>query len=176
MKMLCSFVSRLLSDARFVCAGILFVSVFSLGSALTAEYVFGLKPCILCLYQRVPYVLTALLALAGLVFAFKKPRISGLLSALCGIVFLGGFWVAFFHVGVEQHWWTSPLPGCGVDSLKGTPEDALSQIMNSEVVRCDEIPWSLFGLSMAAYNTVFSFFLALGCLLCAALVRKRAAS
>ena len=43
---------------------VLAASVVVLGTALLSQYVGGLQPCILCLYQRVPYgvviVLTAL--------------------------------------------------------------------------------------------------------------------
>jgi disulfide bond formation protein DsbB len=32
----------------------------------------------------------------------------------------------------------------------------LAQIMNAPVVRCDEIAWDLFGISMAGWNMLIS--------------------
>ncbi len=51
---------------RYIPLAILAASVAALGAAYIAEYAFGLEPCILCLYQRLPFVATGLLALAGL--------------------------------------------------------------------------------------------------------------
>jgi len=45
-------IPRLIPFAVFAAA------VFALGNAYTAQYAFDLEPCILCLYQRVPYVVT----------------------------------------------------------------------------------------------------------------------
>ena len=36
----------------------------------------------------------------------------------------------------------------------------MSQIMSAPLVRCDDIPWEMFGLSMAGWNAVISFGLA----------------
>ena len=36
----------------------------------------------------------------------------------------------------------------------------MSQIMSAPLVRCDDIPWEMFGLSMAGWNAVISLGLA----------------
>ena len=46
--------------------GIFAVSATALANAYIAEYGFGLEPCILCLYQRVPYAVAGVLGLAAL--------------------------------------------------------------------------------------------------------------
>ena len=43
---------------------ILAVSIGSLAMAFAAQYLFGLDPCILCLYQRIPYAVTVVLAVS----------------------------------------------------------------------------------------------------------------
>ncbi|KKB96054.1 Disulfide bond formation protein DsbB, partial [Candidatus Arcanobacter lacustris] len=47
---------------------ILLVSVTSLIIAYGAEYIFGIKPCILCIYERIPYMVVAVLSIASLLF------------------------------------------------------------------------------------------------------------
>lgn len=148
----------LLSDAVLMSAFITAASVLFLASAYTAEYGFGLKPCILCLYQRIPYAITVLLGLTALFFVKKagKPEKAAFMIFVAALVFLGESGLAFYHVGVEQHWWTSVFEACKV-SFNGDAEDLLASIMNTQAVRCDEIPWQMFGISMAGYNVMAAF-------------------
>ena len=48
---------------RFVPLAILLASSAVLITALAAQHLFGLEPCALCIYQRVPYVITAMVAI-----------------------------------------------------------------------------------------------------------------
>lgn len=148
---------RDLHDRALAHAGLLVfaVSVVSLGSALTAQYVFDLQPCILCIYQRWPYVVTGLIGLAVLALV-RSPGQRTALLALAGIVFAIGGGIAFFHVGVEHHWWQgTPSCGAGVDTPNSV--DALrSQLLAKPVTRCDEPAWDLFGVTMAGWNLLAS--------------------
>ncbi len=45
-------------------------------------------------------------------------------------------------------------------TLTGSAEDLLGQIMAAPLIRCDEVAWSLMGLSMASWNALLSFALA----------------
>lgn len=157
----------------FVCGGIAFISAFSLGAAYTAQYLFGLEPCILCLYQRIPFAITLVLGLVGLVAA----RVAQPVILLSAIVFLCGSGLAFYHHGVEQHWWVSHFEACAGDTAiteAADPQAALAALLETPSVRCDEIPWidPVVGWSMAAWNAIMSFLLGLGCLLCFALGRE----
>ncbi|MGB0797603.1 MAG: disulfide bond formation protein B, partial [Paracoccaceae bacterium] len=78
----------------------------------------------------------------------------GLLSALI-TAGIGGF-----HAGVERGWWEGPqsCTSTSIDNL--STEELLAQIMSAPMVRCDEIPWQMFGLSMAGWNMVVSICLA----------------
>ncbi len=90
------------------------VAVAALSTALTAQIMFDKEPCILCLFQRVPYVVTALLALLTL----KLPTGSSvipLIIVLCALTYLTGSGIAIYHVGVEQHWWISACTGSTAD-------------------------------------------------------------
>ncbi len=92
------------SSVRLFPTLLLLACVGALGAALTTQYGFGLKPCVLCIYQRIPYVVAAVLAATAL-----SPRVSvrGKLAliALCGLAFAVDSGIAVFHVGVEHHWW-----------------------------------------------------------------------
>lgn len=176
MTKLCTLIGKLLSCPVFVNAGIIGVSVFSLAAAFTAQYGFGLEPCILCLIQRGPFVAAALLGAAGLFLALRGgEKASAILIAVSGVTFLVNSAVAFYHTGVERHWWRSVLEGCSVPDLGTTPEDLLKAIQSAPVARCDEIPWAdpWLGLSMANYNVLMCLGLAAGCALCSVLILRR---
>ena len=136
-------------------------SLTALGAALVAQYVFDLEPCILCIYQRVPYAITAVLGIGGAVLArCGKIKPAALFLFLSSVVFLVGAGIAFYHVGVEQHWWASALEGCAIDFSASA--DLLAQIEATIAVRCDQIAWvdPVLGQSMAVWNVVASLVLA----------------
>ncbi len=171
MKVLCT-LKRLMSFPVAVLAGIALISAFSLGAALTAQYVYGLEPCILCLYQRAPFAIALVLAIMGL--AFFRHR-SAPVVALCALAFAANSVIAAYHVGVEQHWWASFLEGCAVPDLGDNPAALLDTIMSAKAVRCDEIAWKdpVFGQSMAFYNVVLCAGLAVVCGLSAYFIKKK---
>ena len=168
----------ILSDVILVCGGIFCLSVLTLATALVSQFVFGLEPCTLCHYQRVPYAITAVLALIGLIVAIEPERmkISAFLIFLCSPIFLAGAAVAFYHVGVEQHWWTSFLEGCAVDLGVPSGQDLLKMIESKPAPRCDQIAWQdpIIGVSMAGYNVIVSLALAAGSLAGSIFVTRRA--
>jgi disulfide bond formation protein DsbB len=132
----------------------------TLGSALLLlgafafQYVGGLAPCHLCILQRWPHGVAVAIGLLILVW----PR--RLLALLAGAVVLGGAGVGAYHVGVERGWWqgpstcTAPAPG------EMAPGELLDQILATPLVLCDEVAWSLLGISMAGWNVVLSLGLA----------------
>jgi len=153
-----SFIKKALSCpyAAFMFMGI--IAALALIMALVAQYAFGLAPCNLCVIQRYPYGIVIALSAFGLLMAKKSIRISVISMCLIGVTFLANSVIAFYHTGVEQKWWESFLQGCAVPKLSDNIEEMMAQIKaTTEVVRCDEIPWSdpIFNLSMANYNVLF---------------------
>jgi disulfide bond formation protein DsbB len=136
---------------------LLVASIGSLLSALGFQHIGGFEPCILCLYQRWPYVAVA--ALAAIALALPRPRwVRPALVGLCALALFVGGGVAVFHVGVEQHWWAGTAACEGQVSIgRGSIEDLRAQMLGAPVARCDQVPWSLFGISMAGYNAMISF-------------------
>jgi len=161
-----------LSCPCVVLSGIVAISVLSLTAALDSEVFLGLEPCILCIYQRWPYAIVTVLGIIGLSFR-KRPHLPQITIAASGLAFLINSAIAFYHTGVEQHWWKSAVEGCVVPNFGDEPQSILENIMSAPSARCDEIPWQdpIIGLSMANYNVLLCFGLFAVCALSAYLLR-----
>ena len=137
---------------------VLLAGLGSLGlliGALLFQYVGDMAPCKLCYWQRYPHVGAIIIAGIILITGIGVFAVLGLLSALI-TAGIGGF-----HAGVERGWWEGPqsCTSTSIDNL--STEELLAQIMSAPMVRCDEIPWQMFGLSMAGWNMVVSICLAI---------------
>ncbi|MEO5866849.1 MAG: disulfide bond formation protein B [Sphingomonas sp.] len=142
---------------RFATARLLalIVPVALLGGALAFQYIGGLYPCEMCWWQRYPHIAAIPLALLAFVVpGYHTRRVFVALAALA-VAVSGG--IGVYHAGVEYHWWqgvtecTSTISGHG-----GSVDDMLARIMKAPVVRCDEPQWTLFHISLAGFNALFS--------------------
>jgi disulfide bond formation protein DsbB len=131
--------------------------------AYISEYGFGLYPCEMCWWQR--YAHFAAVALALVSFAAAPKRLWIGLAALA--ILISGL-IGAFHAGVEYGWWEG-FTTCARAAATGG--DPLEAIMSVPLVRCDEVQWSLAGISLAGFNFIFS---TVGALAVFALLRKRA--
>ena len=116
---------------------------------------FGYAPCKLCLWQRWPHA--AAIAIGLLAFAVPGAwlRWAGALSATAtGIL-------GIYHTGVERHWWEGPATCTSGGIADLSPQQLMDQIMAAPLVRCDDVPWEMLGLSMASWNALASGALAL---------------
>jgi len=153
---------------------VLLACILALGSALTAQFGFGLRPCILCLYQRGPFVVGGLLAILALLpQAPHRGRL--VLLGLCALAFFANTGIASFHVGVEQHWWAGTAECVPVVPVPTSPAEMMAAMSAPPPPRCDQAPWSLFGISMAGFNVPFSLGLALFAALSALRSKERQA-
>lgn len=146
------------APTRLVPPALIAASAAILLAALGFQYLGGLQPCVLCIWQRWPYVAAILLA-AGAA-ALRRHPVGRLLLGLAGLAFLAGAGIAAFHVGVELHWWAGTAE-CGADAAPAASVEELKRrLLAQPVVRCDEVAWSLLGLSMAGWNLLLSLGLA----------------
>ena len=133
----------------------------ALGIAEVSEHWGGLVPCALCLLERWPYRVAIVLALV----AVAVPRgIGRSLLALVIVSMLVGVALAVIHVGVELHYWPSPLPECAAPRLTGgTTAQMLAQMPSRPGKPCDAPTFLIPGLplSMAAMNLLFALVFAL---------------
>ena len=139
---------------------VLMVTVAMLSSAYSAQYVGGLLPCILCLYERIPWFLTGGLMLVTILMAFSGP-IRRAILLLAAAALLAGAAIAGYHVGVEQHWWAGPGACSAPEQMPLSLDELRTMLEAPTVVRCDEIPWEKFGISLAGYNAIVSGFMGL---------------
>src|SRR5437879_12298846 len=137
-------------------------SVAIVGGALLFQYVGGLVPCELCLYQRWPYYAAIVAAIAALLTGSAAAMREILL--LCGLLFAAGLALAVYHVGVELHWFAGPSACTGSGTGAQTIEELRAQLLNRQPVNCDEPAWRLFGVSLAGWNALASLGLAAFCL------------
>src|SRR5260370_1783903 len=100
---------------RTVISLLLVASVAVVGGALLFQYVGGLEPCELCLYQRWPYY--AAIVATGVALLSGGERAMEAVIALCGLLFAASTVLALYHVGVEHHLFAGPTACTG--SLTG---------------------------------------------------------
>ena len=130
---------------------LLLVSSVSILSALIAEYFFNLQPCELCLKQRHPYyfmigfiIINFLIPISKKIFVFLLIQLSSLY----------GLFYAIWHVGVENKFLKGPS-GCSAGlNISSNTIDLKEQILSKQVISCDDVVWSFFGLSAASINTI----------------------
>ena len=145
---------------------VMLASVAALGIALVAQYGYQLNPCELCSYQRIPYV--SIILFGGFALAFGGCNRQDL-GYLFGIIFLIGALLAFYHTGVEQHWWQSVTSCAGHQPMPRSIAELKVGLTEPLAKACDDIDWTLFGLSMSVYNIAASLVLSMVCILSARL-------
>jgi disulfide bond formation protein DsbB len=128
-----------------------------LAGAYGFEHIGELVPCEMCWWQRWALFGVAFLAADALVLgrvarrsAALAPlaRATGWLALLAMAANAG---IALFHAGVEQKWWQG-LTRCTAPPVAGDARSMMADILAQPLVRCDAIPWQMFGISMAGWN------------------------
>jgi len=153
-------------------AGLMLLAALATLAAVWILQALRYAPCELCLTER--YAFYASLPLAALTLFLASRSAHGAaraVFALIALVFLANAALAFYHVGVEQHWWPGPTACTG--ALMGSVDvNDLTKSLNSErVVNCDEVQLRILGLSLAGWDVVMSVALALYAALAARLDR-----
>ena len=132
--------------------GVLIFSVFALVAAYFIEYILGHKPCNLCSIERIPYL--ASIILISLIFILNKYEKT--ISLIVGLFFVFGAIVSFYHFGIEQGFFDESLVcNLGNNSRALSSEDLLKELKKN-TVSCKDVTFALFGLSLAAFNTIIS--------------------
>ena len=120
------------------------------------EYILNLEPCSLCLYQRIPYFAAIFLSLFLLIA--KNNRISKFLFYLLITVFFISFFLASYHFGIENNFWSSFI-SCETNIEPKNNENLKDYLLKKEYISCSNTTFSLFGISLAGYNIIISLFL-----------------
>ena len=134
---------------------ILSVVSSSLIAAFIIQYGLGHQPCKLCIYQRIPYILSIFLIIE-LIF-FKKSEKTTLL--LLSLIFIISTILAFYHFGIEQGLFTESFV-CESTSFSETlTKDQLLEQLKQHSISCKDVSFKVLGLSLASINIIFSLVL-----------------
>lgn len=130
------------------------ISVIALGTAFIAEYYFDLAPCEMCLKQREPYYV---IIVGFIIFLSLKLQYSIWFYIGVQIITIYGLFYSIWHVGIENKLVSGPA-GCSsgldiADNLTNLKE----QILSKPVLNCEDVAWSIFGLSAASINSLLLF-------------------
>jgi len=143
------------------------IAALLLATVLALQYLAGLAPCPLCVWQRYPHLAVAALGLIGWRW---RPRA---ILALIALVLLVGAGIAAYHVGVEQGWVALP-GGCAAGQDASTVEE-LRQLLADAPPACDQVSFTLLGLSLAGWNLLGSLVMAGAAAAAAIGLRRRSA-
>ena len=136
---------------------IFLVSILALISAFFIEYILGHQPCNLCIFERIPYLLSIIIIL----FYFKFNQFEKFFILLLSIVFLFGTILSIYHLGIEQGFIQESL----VCDLKNgsnllSKEEILEQLQEKSV-SCKDVTFKIFELSLTSYNILISLLISI---------------
>ena len=128
-------------------------SALLMASAYAFQHIGGMAPCKMCIWQRYPHVIAIVIGGIALATGTRWLALCGAAAAATTSA------IGFYHAGVEQGWWEGPstCTSGAIDNL--SPDALLDQILSAPLVRCDDIPWEMFGISMAGWNGLVSLVL-----------------
>jgi disulfide bond formation protein DsbB len=126
-------------------------------AAFAFQHIGGMAPCKLCIWQRYPHVVAIAAGIVALAFETAWLRTLMILAGIAATATTAA--IGIYHAGVEQGIFEGPTSctSSSIDSL--STDDLLDQIMAAPLVRCDDIPWQLAGISMAGWNAIVSLLL-----------------
>jgi len=146
-------ISKLFSYQKAIYLAVL-VSASLLISVFAIQYIGQLAPCSLCLTQRWPHGIALALGLLAMMPIIGAPARRFLLIMI-SIAFATTAGIGAYHAGIEYGWFIGPTTCSG--NIDGNTIDELKrQLLAQPVMRCDEVTWSLLGISLAGYNFFIS--------------------
>src|SRR5436190_12855038 len=126
---------KILLGFTFICVGILI-------TAYSIEHFFGIQPCQMCLYERNIFMAVGIFSFLS--FFLIPARYHSLALVILGFVFMGGALFAGYHVAIQQHWVSLPAFCASNDfSALDSVESLREHMLQTPLVRCDQVTWSL---------------------------------
>jgi disulfide bond formation protein DsbB len=140
-------------DDKLVILFLFLTSLCALLGAYIGQYGFDLQPCVLCIYQRVPFFSVIFISLIAL-FIKTDPKWQKIAIKLSIIVIFSNSILALYHVGVEQKIFI--FNECADFAGKiANIEDLKDYLFQAKAVRCDEPQFYLFNITMAGWNVIY---------------------
>ena len=129
---------------------IFLISTISLLGAVFIENVLEQSPCRLCLYQRIPYLISIFICFFG--FNYYK---NFLWMYLLLILFIISAILVGYHVGIENSIFEE-FSGCTSENINITNKLDLLNNLKKTMPSCKNVDFKLFGLSLATINLIIS--------------------
>ena len=124
--------------------------IISLIGAVYIEHTMEQKPCTLCLYQRIPYIISIFICFIG--FNYHK---NFLWLFLLILIFLISIGLSGYHVGIENNIFQE-FSGCTNNNLNITNKSELLSSLSETLPNCKDVNFRIFGLSLATINLIVS--------------------
>ena len=134
---------------------ILFYSLSAIFFALHIEYILGYKPCKLCLYQRIPYIISIFISFIGYNY-FKNDKILFLII----MTFLLSALISGYHYGIENNIFEE-FSGCTNPNIDLLDKSKIIESLNNNLPNCKEVNFKIFGFSLATINLFISIIISL---------------
>ena len=128
---------------------IFFISIISLLFAIYIEYLLNQKPCKLCLYQRIPYLISIFICFFG--FNYHKNLFWAYILIF---VFILSSVISGYHVGIENDIFKE-FSGCTSENLQIIDKTKLLESLKN-MPSCKDVNFRLFGFSLANINFIIS--------------------
>ena len=130
----------------------LLVPAALLAGAYGSQYWGGLHPCEMCYWQRWAHFTALAFALLSFAPIADKGRSLVWLAALA--ILTSGV-IGVYHAGVEADIFEG-FTQCTASASGKSADELLADILNTPIIRCDEVQWSFLGISMAGWNAILS--------------------
>ncbi|OUX45655.1 MAG: hypothetical protein CBE35_02390 [Candidatus Pelagibacter sp. TMED275] len=137
-------------DIKYYFLLIFFFSLLILIGALIIEYIYGADPCKLCIYERIPYLLSVLVCFCGYFFNNKKIFLIFLI-----IIFIGSGILSGYHFGIEKEIFAE-FSGCMSEEIKSLDKDKILNSLQQTNFGCKNVNFTIFGFSLATINFIIS--------------------
>ncbi len=131
------------------------ISTWLIMGAFFMQIFFDIRPCELCLWQRIPHYAVMF---GAVLVPLRFVRFTLIMQALS---FFANTLLSAYHSGIERKWWAG-MSGCTTHDIGNLSiEELHQQLLNTAIVKCDEIAWSFMGLSLTNYNFLICLMLAI---------------
>ncbi len=137
---------------------IFLLSLAAIVSAIYIEFILGYKPCILCIYQRIPYVAAIFLCIVGINYS-KKDNIFILLITIFTLSTI----ISGYHFGIENNIFKEFL-GCTNVNTETIDKIELLKTLENMPSNCKDVNFTIFGVSLSGYNFLSSLLIVVYCI------------
>ena len=134
---------------------ILIYSLIAISFALYIENILHYKPCKLCIYQRIPYIISIFVSFVGYNY-FENNKI----LILIVIIFFISALISGYHYGIEKNIFEE-FSGCSASTIDILNKDELLKSLSSDNnISCKNANFKILGISLAGMNFLLSLLIA----------------